>query len=398
MTTRMMTRKTVVGMMAFMTVCTTGWAQDAELTPGGDWMGRLADDVLVARVSIPGAHDSATGCGWGPDAEETGNSYARTQDLSIAQQWHTGVRAFDLRPCLYEGYMNLNHGIVPTSMHFEEALELLRDSLAAHPTEFAVIHLLHETDGDQVEDDYGTRLKAVLAREDLKPLFVKFKTGLTVGDMRGKILLLSRDNYATSITVGGVFKNWTGEANWDRQTQGRINGPGGTAGTCYMQDYSDTHNTGGINIKINAIKRLLDFSTTYTTTNLASIRWIFNFASAYSKVLSIFGYEISTSEGYRDNAAHTHAAILDYLDTHQAGPMGVVIMDYVGVDQSQGYEVKGAQLVKAIIDNNFKYLDDVTKISSPKVQGTDVHAYNLNGIPTTTRGLYIYNGKKTLVK
>ena len=163
----------------FVLLCAVGqatWAQDAELTPGGDWMGRLADDVLVARVSIPGAHDSATGCGWGEGAEETGNSYARTQDLNIAQQWHIGVRAFDLRPCLYDGYMNLNHGIVPTSMHFEEALELLRDSLAAHPTEFVVIHLLHETDGDQVDDDYGTRLKALLNRDDLKPLFVKFKT------------------------------------------------------------------------------------------------------------------------------------------------------------------------------------------------------------------------------
>ena len=295
--------------------------------------------------------------------------------LDIAQQWHIGVRAFDLRPCLYDGYMNLNHGIVPTSMHFEEALELLRDSLAAHPTEFVVIHLLHETDGDQVDDDYGTRLKALLNRDDLKPLFVKFKTGLTVGDMRGKILLLSRDNYATTITTGGMFKNWTGEANWDKQTQGRINGPGGTAGTCYMQDYSDTHNTGGIEIKVNAIKRLLDFSTTHTTTNLASIRWIFNFASAYSKVLSIFGYEISTSE---------------------AGPMGVVIMDYVGVDQSEGYNVKGAQMAKAIIDNNFKYLNDITKIRSVKAKSTDVHAYNLNGIPTTktSRGLRIIDHKK----
>ena len=163
-----------------------------------------------------------------------------------------------------------------------------------------------------------------------------------------------------------------------------------------MQDYSNTHNTGGIEIKVNAIKRLLDFSTTHTTTNLASIRWIFNFASAYSKVLSIFGYEISTSEGYRDNAAHTHAAILDYLDTHEAGPMGVVIMDYVGVDQSEGYNVKGAQLVKAVIDNNFKYLNDITKIRSVKSQSTDVHAYNLNGIPTTktSRGLRIIDHKK----
>ena len=76
--------------------------------------------------------------------------------------------------------------------------------------------------------------------------------------------------------------------------------------------------------------------------------------------------------------------------------MGVVIMDYVGVDQSEGYNVKGAQLVKAIIDNNFKYLNDITKIRSVKAKSTDVHAYNLNGIPTTktSRGLRIIDHKK----
>lgn len=389
-----MMRCTVLGVMAWATACTAGWAQS------GDWMGRLADDVLVARVSIPGTHDAATGCSWAEGAEDTGNSYARTQDLNLAEQWHTGIRAFDLRPCMYEGYMNLNHGIVPTSMHFEEALELLRDSLAAHPTEFVVIHLLHETDGDAVEDDYGTRLKALLGRDDLKPLFVKFKTGLTVGEMRGKILLLSRDAYATTITAGGVFKNWTGEANWDKQTQGRISGPGGTSGTCYMQDYSDTHNSGGLTIKVNAIKKMLDFSTTHVTTNLASVRWIFNFASAYSKVVSLFGFEISTSEGYRDNAAHTHAAILDYLSTHAAGPMGVILMDYAGVDQSEGYEVKGAQLVQAIIDNNFKYLDDGAMIKTVKQGKTEARAYTLGGVLTnkTGRGIRIVDGKKLAKK
>ena len=386
-------RGIILGVMAW-TACMTGWAQS------GDWMSRLADDVLVARVSIPGAHDAATGSGWEEGAEDMGDSFARTQDLGIAEQWHMGVRAFDLRPSLREGYMNLNHGMVPTQMHFETALELLRDSLAAHPTEFVVIHLLHETDGDAVEDDYGTRLKALLARDDLKPLFVKFKTGLTVGDMRGKILLLSRDAYATTITAGGVFKNWTGEANWDKQTQGRISGPGGTSGTCYMQDYSDTHNSGGLTTKVNAIKKMLDFSTTHVTTNLTSIRWIFNFASAYSKVENIFGFEVSSSEGYRDNAAHTHAAILNYLDTHAAGPMGVIMMDYAGVDQSAGYEVKGAQLVQAIISNNFKYLDDAAKIKPAESTKSKARVYSLGGIRTDRngRGIRIVDHKKVAMK
>ena len=88
--------------------------------------------------------------------------------------------------------------------------------------------------------------------------------------------------------------------------------------------------------------------------------WYFNFASAYSQVFSLFGFEISTSDGYRDNASHTHAAMLDFLSsTEYFGPTGVVLMDYAGVDQSGEYNTRGRELVKAIIAHNFTYLDDV---------------------------------------
>lgn len=131
-----------------------------------------------------------------------------------------------------------------------------------------------------------------------------------------------------------------------------------------MQDYSDTHNEGWVDTKIAAINRLLDFSTKHKTsaTMASTIRWVINFASAYSQVVSLFGYEISTSDGYRDNATHSHKAILDYLASHDAGPTGIIMMDYAGVDSTGEYEVKGAELVRAIIDNNFKYLQDTSGI------------------------------------
>ena len=108
--------------------------------------------------------------------------------------------------------------------------------------------------------------------------------------------------------------------------------------------------------KIAAIKRMLDYSMTHQTIVKSTICWIFNFTSGYSKMTNLFGQTFATSEGYRDNAAHTNAAVLDYLNQHEAGPMGIVMMDYAGVDRSEGYEVKGLKLTTAIIANNFKYL------------------------------------------
>jgi len=349
-----------------------------------NWMARLPNDTYVALVSIPGTHDAATGCGWMEGYEDMGDSFARTQDLSIAEQWTAGIRAFDLRPCVYEDYMNLNHGIVPTSVHFEDVLCQLRDSLKENPTEFIVIHLLHEDDGDQIADVYNTRLMEILQRDDLKDYLARFKTDLTVKEMRGKMLILSRDNYGTP-EVGGIMKNWTGEAIWSKQTNGRILGPDNEIGLLYMQDYSDTHNEGGIDTKVKAIQQMLDFSTKHQTASKSAIRWIYNFASAYSKVLDLFGMAISTSEGYRDNATHTHAAIIDYLNTHEAGPTGIILMDFAGVDNSQGYEVKGAQAIRAIIDNNFKYLQSTTRTDSPQARPGRITGYSsLSGMTSSS--------------
>ena len=259
-----------------------------------NWQYRLPDKTFLSVVSIPGSHDSATGSGWA-SLEAFGDLFARTQDLTIAEQWSLGVRAFDLRPCVYEDYLNINHGIMPTTLHFEDVMAQLRDSLIANPTEFVVIHMLHETDGDQVENAYNTRIQQVLQSDELKDYLVGFRRNLTVGDMRGKILILSRDKYASK-PIGGFFQNWTGEANWAKQTQGKITGASTSStytANCYMQDYSDTHNAGGVDTKIEALTRLLDYSTTHKTSSVLSIVWVLNFMSAYSKVLSLFVTDVS---------------------------------------------------------------------------------------------------------
>ena len=85
-----------------------------------NWMSRLPDETYVAVVSIPGAHDAATGSGWEAGYESLGDLFARTQDLNLAELWSVGVRAFDLRPCTRDGYLNINHGIIPTRVRFDK--------------------------------------------------------------------------------------------------------------------------------------------------------------------------------------------------------------------------------------------------------------------------------------
>lgn len=346
-----------------------------------NWMARVPDRTFVSTLSIPGAHDAATGSGWASGYATMGDLYARTQELNIGQLWAIGVRAFDLRPCSHDGYMNINHGLMPTMLHFDAVLCQLRDSLIANPSEFVIIHMLHATDGDQVKDVYETQLLEILQRPDLKPYFANFKNDLRVRDLRGKILILSRNAYASTPPVGGFFTNWTGDADWSRQTQGRIIGPKNASMPAYMQDYAETFAEGAMQTKLDAIEKMLDFSTTHRTLVSSQVVWVFNFASAFSKVTSLLGYNISQSNGYRDNATHTHACILQYLASHTPGPTGVVLMDYAGVDQTSGYATRGQELVDTLIANNFRYITpQSTAVGTPRAEG-HVQSYSLQGVP-----------------
>ncbi len=346
-----------------------------------NWMRQLPDDQYVSTVSIPGAHDAATGSGWAAGST-LGETYSTTQDLTISQMWEIGIRAFDFRPALYDGYMNLNHGITATKIKFDDVMYQLRDSLLANPSEFVIIHLLHASDGDNVDDDYGSRLHQLFDSDELKDFLSPFKYNLTVGDLRGKMLILSRDSYTNP--VGGIFQNWTGSVDWNSQQNGRITGKNGS-GSCIMQDYSETWQEGAMETKLSAMTKLLDYSVWHKTNSPTDIKWIFNFASAYSKVMSLFGYNISLSSGYRDNASHTNPLIIDYL-SNQTGPTGIIMMDYVGVANSNGYMVRGDEAVQMIIENNFK------EHTNKYVLQNSFPSYLQCGIP----GVADYNNNNTL--
>lgn len=317
-----------------------------------NWISKLPDHIFVSQLSIPGTHDAATGNG------VQLAMFAQCQDVSVDKQWEAGIRAFDLRPIVKKDHLHINHGIAETDLRFDDALYLLRDSLKANLGEFAIIHMLYANNYSEEKDTYITMLSELLSREDLKDYFIDFRRDLTVGDMRGKILILSRDKYANTPFTGGFLQNWCGHVDWAAQTGCYITGPGSGADNrskLYVQDYSNTNKEdGGITKKINAAIKMLDFSTKHSTKEKTDITWVFNFASSYPG-------DISTADGYRGNAAETNAAIIDYLQTHPAGPTGIVLMDYACVDVSKDHATRGKELTDTLIANNFKWIDRINK-------------------------------------
>lgn len=306
------------------------------------WMQRLPDNAYLDQLSIPGTHDSATGNG------TTLDSFAQTQELTVSEQFGAGIRAFDLRPSVDGNDLKIYHGVVATKLSFSEAMGELCRLLDENPSEFVVVIMRHEDDHESAEEKalWNGLMAQYLASSDLSDRLVKFNRNLTVGDMRGKILLLSRDRYADK-PLGGFINNWTHSPEFAEQSKATITGESSryTSKLC-VQDFYETNNA--MDTKLASLTALLNHSVNITTS--AGRQWVINHTSGYSASL------FATADAYRKNAASTNPAVIDYLaDESHAGPTGLIMMDFAGVDKSGLYEVAGLRLINSVIDNNFRY-------------------------------------------
>ena len=202
----------------------------------------------------------------------------------------------------------------------------------------------HESDGDDNNSQWGKMMNNCLNGDDIRPHLADYKRDITVGELRGKVLVLSRDNYASK-PVGGLISGWGHQANY---VTGSIKGPAGVAGTLYVQDFYEVLEK--MTAKLNGIEKLLNFSTTNNVyKNARHLLVCINCTSGYTASAS--------SDGNRDNAAHCNKKVIDYLaDETHAGPTGIILMDFAGVNTSESYEVRGLELVNAVINNNQCYV------------------------------------------
>lgn len=308
---------------------------------GNNWMSELPDDAYVAQLSIPGTHDSATGNGTDVDF------LARTQEIPLDQQLEIGIRAFDFRPKVNGSTLNAQHGVVNCKITFDDAMKnVIGKFLSDNPDEFIVLHLLYASGYDKDKDKYAELLKALFESDELKDKVIAFRRDLTVGEMRGKILVLSRDRYADEPFFGGFFESWSEEFN-NLSNRSRIIGASGddmNSSKLFVQDRANTN--GNRDEKAGFMTNLLDFTTRHTINgDPANIVWAFNFLSSYDKS--------STSSSYKSNATIFNQKFVDYVtaDGYIPGPTGFVMMDWVGIDATNGNAS-----VKAVIDNNFRYI------------------------------------------
>ena len=191
-----------------------------------NWMQDIEDNRLVCKMSIPGTHDTGA---------YTGNAWVKTQDKNIEQQLNSGIRFFDIRLVHQNGVLKLCHGshIFDTTF-VGDVLKTTAEFLKEHPSETVIMTIKRDHDLDKGDaTKYRMALtKALEGDRNLTSYMVKsFRPDFTLGDLRGKMLIISRDGWIT--TPSGKVTSWPDNASFSSS----IESTNGSSTTIHVEDH-----------------------------------------------------------------------------------------------------------------------------------------------------------------
>ena len=308
--------------------CTRTLDPEEEIRTGDEgvfatWMADLEDDMPLERLSIPGAHDAAS-------ATITNlTRWTRTQALDIPGLWNAGIRVFDLRPALVDDVLGIYHDRYSAHVTFPQILSTLSLALERYPDEFAILLIRHESEADGNAAGWAKAMGDCLGVH--KARLARYHPGLTVGELRGRILILSRDCYEGG-PYGAYVESWYSGTELSGQQSASLIDADGVRYPFWVQDYYDPKDTAD---KWDAVRALWD-AMDLPGGDVPPL--VVNHCSGY----------VGKLPDYVKNAAGINGLAVDYIrDCDRSA--GIVMMDFAGVSAYRGTAVYGAELVEALI-------------------------------------------------
>ncbi len=174
------------------------------------WMHQLPSDFSIAQISIPGTHESAALHGGGPNftvpiIDVNPSDVAKCQRISIAEQLQIGVRYLDIR-CRRKGNsFDINHGHIYQNLNFEDVLTTCNTFLQQNPSETIIMKVQEEYKPSKSSESFTQIFNTYCNRYPL--LFYKHPSNSahiipTLGEARGKIILMKKFENADQVPVG----------------------------------------------------------------------------------------------------------------------------------------------------------------------------------------------------
>ena len=302
-------------------------------TPPTDWLGMVKDETKVCKLSIPGTHDTMTGMGfYQPGLKYVFNQTAISHVSTLEEQLNCGIRFFDIRPVVStdtiakKKILRLTHGISELNVTLEQTIDWLQAYLKAHPSEFFIAKLQFDN-GFEDQKDLFPLLSDVFHMSKYKGLFFEnWRPDITVGEMRGKILWLSRYDLRPLNTLYNfpiVYCDWPDEdpdVKEDLDPEAQRNcamynmNDESIKARLYKQDYYKTTNAKRMQ---NKIKTVIDMMHSAREIKEDDNIWVVNHCSAYTEV---------SPRGYLTNASNLHPNVIEDLQKYE-GTVGITPMD-----------------------------------------------------------------------
>ncbi|AZQ70299.1 phosphatidylinositol-specific phospholipase C domain-containing protein [Streptomyces luteoverticillatus] len=167
-------------------------------TANSDWMATVPDGVSLANMSIPGTHESCARVG------DWSFGFGKCQDTSITWQLDAGVRFLDIR-CRSvgsgPGVFRIHHGDIDQEMMFGDVLMECAEFLREHNQETILMRVSETKSNDatvfkRIFEEY------YLTKMGWRYLFHIGTSIPTLGQVRGKIVLMTRDPYMGGLDSG----------------------------------------------------------------------------------------------------------------------------------------------------------------------------------------------------
>ena len=309
------------------------------------WMAALPDDMPACLVSIPGSHDAATAT---IPSDNPAREFVGTQTFPLADQFSKGIRCYDLRPGFAGNdttELRIMHSVVDAGVSAAEAFGSISHMLTENPSEFAVIVIRIENNDftPEVLSAAENQLSSIEKQYADASMAIDFRPGLTVGDMRGKMLIINRND------LHGHF--WCGARATDWDEGAFIYGKDGRRVAIDVQDEyeweeDDTFASGkkaafaDHAIAFAANTSALQAERTFGS--VASERWSVNHVSGY--------FNRDGKPRPHEFALGAAPAIRDWMASGDVqGSLGIVLIDYAGDS-----DYAGDELVSMVIDRNFR--------------------------------------------
>ena len=309
----------------------------AQVSDYQNWMAGLDDNAFICQLSIPGAHDACTSSFSGLSAIGATVS-GKDQSKSVQEMLPLGVRLFDIRP---NNQLNIYHGILQTSYTFNSVMGQLRDYVTSHPTEFCIVLIRHETEGDSGSDNFADKMQTALA--SFSSYLVPFRPNLTVGEARGKILFISRNDYNGPI-YGAKVTGWRdNQSDINNMLSAQLYGTETWKCPLWSQGY---YSYTDVNAKKGVIEAMLNKS--WQLAGKYDYTWVINSLDGYPSDVTY------TNSVVQSNAKSCNPYMQQLLASgNYNGPVGLVFMDYCCDGDNSGYY--GLSLTKELINHNFRY-------------------------------------------